>query len=135
MHDKRALDLVALLNDVLTYLDESHRRDVRTEDPAQRGPRITEFLRDLKYGVPDEPEQQCVLHIDRWLVRKRTAAHHAGHARRAAFLRGVTEGNADVIHPILQYLLTRLEVLKKRAYVAKFLVRVSWWFDGGTSGT
>jgi intraflagellar transport protein 81 len=46
------------------------------------------------------------------------------HWRRAKFQASVLAGDRSRIHPILHYLLTRLDVLKKRAYVAKYLVPV-----------
>jgi hypothetical protein len=43
---------------------------------------------------------------------------------RTSFRNGLIEGRKHIIYPILEWLLTRLHELKKRAYLAKFLVKV-----------
>lgn len=43
---------------------------------------------------------------------------------RTEFRQGLVQGDKPVIYPILQWLLERLDELKKRAYLANFLVRL-----------
>lgn len=43
---------------------------------------------------------------------------------RTAFRQGLVQGDKHVIHPILEWIFQNTEDLKKRAYLAKFLVKV-----------
>ena len=43
---------------------------------------------------------------------------------RSAFRQGLVQGDKTVIYPILEWLLQRIPELKKRAYLARFLVKV-----------
>lgn len=43
---------------------------------------------------------------------------------RAPFRQGLVQGEKQVIYPILQWLFERLPDLRKRAYLARFLVRM-----------
>ena len=43
---------------------------------------------------------------------------------RNAFQEGLLQGQSDVIHPILHWLLQRTTELKKRAYLARFLLKI-----------
>lgn len=43
---------------------------------------------------------------------------------RSSFRRGLVTGNKAVIHPLLQWLLQRVPELKKRAYLARYLMKV-----------
>ena len=40
------------------------------------------------------------------------------------FRQGLVEGHKQVIYPVLHWLLSRIPELKKRAYLAKYLVKV-----------
>ena len=40
------------------------------------------------------------------------------------FREAMLEGHKTVVYPVLEWLLTRLPDLKKRAYLAKYLVKV-----------
>lgn len=51
------VELLQLLNDVLAYLDESHKVDVRYEAPEMAGPRVTNFLAVLRFTMPKDPAQ------------------------------------------------------------------------------
>lgn len=44
---------------------------------------------------------------------------------RSRFRQGLVSGEKPVIYPILDWLLSRVEELKKRAYLAKFLVKLN----------
>lgn len=43
---------------------------------------------------------------------------------RNAFRQGLVQGDKPVIYPILQWLFQNLNDLKKRAYLARYLVRI-----------
>jgi len=43
---------------------------------------------------------------------------------RSAFRQGLVMGSKPVIHPVLHWLLQRTTELKKRAYLARFLVKL-----------
>ena len=43
---------------------------------------------------------------------------------RSSFRRGLVTGSKPVIHPLLQWLLQRLPELRKRAYLARYLVKL-----------
>ncbi len=43
---------------------------------------------------------------------------------RSKFRHGLVQGDKPVIYPILQWLLEKLPDLKKRAYVARYLVKI-----------
>lgn len=43
---------------------------------------------------------------------------------RSAFRQGLVTGSKPVIHPVLHWLLQRTNELKKRAYLARFLVKL-----------
>jgi hypothetical protein len=51
------VELLQLLNDVLAFLDEAHKVDVRYEAPEVAGPRITGFLAVLRFTIPKDPAQ------------------------------------------------------------------------------
>lgn len=43
---------------------------------------------------------------------------------RATFRQGLVQGDKQIIHPILEWVLLNLEDLKKRAYLAQYLVKL-----------
>lgn len=43
---------------------------------------------------------------------------------RSTFRQGLVTGSKPVVHPILHWLLQRLPELKKRAYLARFLMKL-----------
>ena len=45
-------------------------------------------------------------------------------SHRNAFRQGLVQGEKPVIYPILQWLFQNMEDLKKRAYLARYLVRI-----------
>lgn len=92
-------DLVRLLNDVLVYLDDKqHDVDVGEETEERRGQRIAQFLNLMKY-----PSMGPNLE---------------------AFMQGLATGKRDVLYPVLHWLLLELDKLKKRAYLARFLIPI-----------
>lgn len=52
--EKSNFELLQVLNDVLAVMDARHDVDLRDEQDEQRGYRMTEFLRLLKYPIPGE---------------------------------------------------------------------------------
>lgn len=75
------------------------KADIRAEDPEQTAVKMLGFLRILKYKPPPDVDM-------------------------SAFRQGIVTGNKDTIHHILEWALTRLPELKKRAYLARFLVKI-----------
>ena len=94
------VELLQLTNDVFAELDRAHRLDVRDEPPEAGGPRMCTFLQVLKYPG---------------------AAEARGHEALGAAL---CRGDRGALFPVLAYVLPRLPALKKRAYVAKYLLPV-----------
>lgn len=98
-----AFELLQLLNDVLVYLEPTaHNVDIREEsanDPRATSTRMSDFLRILKYPVP-------------------TGAQADG------FRTALGNGERSAVYPALHYLLSRLEPMKTRAYLARYLVNV-----------
>lgn len=96
-----SFSLLQVLNDVLAEVSPEHKIDLREEPPEQTAIRIFSFLRILRY----KPE-----------------ADQGGGLN--AFRQGLLEGDKSTIYPLLQWLLERVPELKKRAYLARFLVRI-----------
>ncbi|NXS53162.1 IFT81 protein, partial [Brachypteracias leptosomus] len=94
------VQLLQLLSDVLGEIDPKHAVDIREELPEQTAKRILSFLGILKYKPP------------------------GGVSDSSAFRQGFIAGSKAVIHPLLHWLLQRIDELKKRAYLARFLVKV-----------
>ncbi|KAK3730167.1 hypothetical protein QZH41_016003 [Actinostola sp. cb2023] len=94
------LQLLQVLNDVFAEVNPLHKIDLREEDPEAMTVRMFNFLRVLKYKPKTE----------------------AGSL--APFRQGLVQGEKHVIYPILQWLFERLPDLRKRAYLAKYMVRM-----------
>merc|ERR1719326_1972793 len=94
--EKEPYELMELLKTVLVYLDNKHDVDMREEKPDAMYQRIAETLHILGY--------QCSFDIE--------------------FQQGLISGDKGTIHPILYWLLSNLEQLRKRAYLAKFCVNL-----------
>jgi intraflagellar transport protein 81 len=92
---KNPLELLQLLNEVFVFLSEDHRVDLREELPEATGVRMTEFLRVLKYRHSMDVNQ---------------------------FKGRLLSGDRAIIYPILHWLLPRVQDLKIRAYLARYLV-------------
>jgi intraflagellar transport protein 81 len=90
-------ELLELVNEVLTHLDDRHGVDLRDEEPSVTAARWIEFLTILKYTIPPPVErfQGLLMRADR-----------------------------NVVYPLLHYLVQRLPQLKKRAYLARFLMTI-----------
>ncbi|XP_065056271.1 intraflagellar transport protein 81 homolog [Rhopilema esculentum] len=94
------VQLLQVLNDVFTEINPQQASDIRQEDPEQRVVRMFSFLRMLKYKPPSEG------------------------GSLTKFRQGLVQGDKHIIYPVLQYLLEKLPDLKKRAYVARYLVKL-----------
>lgn len=91
-------NLLQILNDVFSEIDPKQKVDIRDEGPEQTAVRMFNLLKVLKYRPPDD-------NIN-------------------AFRNGLVTGDKVHIHPILKWSLEKLAELKKRAYLARFLVKV-----------
>merc|ERR1719238_404429 len=85
-----------ILKGVLVHLDTKHEVDLREEKADAMYQRVAEFLHILGF--------QCSFDIE--------------------FQQGLISGDKATVHPILYWLLSNLEPLKKRAYLAKFCVNL-----------
>ncbi|KAF8382487.1 ift-81 [Pristionchus pacificus] len=92
--------LLQTLSDVLCYINDSPKIDIRSEPADQTAIRIMNALKIFKFKPPTDIEQ-----LDEWRA-------------------GVVEGSPAAIHPVLFYLFENVDQLKTRAYLARFLVRV-----------
>lgn len=92
------LQLLQVLTDVMSVIDPKQKVDIREEAPDQTAVRMFQTLRILKYKPPTEDVQ--------------------------TFRSGLVQGDKLVIYPILEWLLKRIPDLQKRAYLARFLVKV-----------
>lgn len=94
------MQLLQILNDVLAEIDPKQAIDIREEMPEQTAKRMFTLLRMLKYKPP------------------------GGISEVSSFRQGLVTGSKPVVHPILHWLVQRIPELKKRAYLARFLVKL-----------
>ncbi|XP_058640644.1 intraflagellar transport protein 81 homolog isoform X2 [Onychostoma macrolepis] len=94
------MQLLQTLNDVLAEIDPKQAIDIREEMPEQTAKRMFTLLAMLKYKPP------------------------GGMSEASSFRQGLVAGSKPVVHPILHWLLQRIPELKKRAYLARFLVKL-----------
>jgi len=92
------LQLVQILNDVLVEIGSSDPINVRDEEPEDTLKRILKMLQFLKYKPPQTDMSE--------------------------FRAGLIGGQREIVYPILEWLLNRLQDLKVRAYLAKYLVPI-----------
>lgn len=83
--------------DVFGFMDTSMNVDVREVERDVLVHKMLTFLNILKYQLPEEEEREHMI-------------------------RGLAEGEKQYLYPILHWVLQRFPSLKKRAYLAKFLV-------------
>ncbi|XP_050404861.1 intraflagellar transport protein 81 homolog [Patella vulgata] len=93
--------LLQVLSDTLSFIDPKQKVDIREETPDQTAIRIFQLLRVLKYKPPTD-----------------------GGGNLSTFRSGIVQGEKPVIYPILEWILQRVPELQKRAYLAKYLVKV-----------
>ncbi|KAF0308527.1 Intraflagellar transport protein 81 [Amphibalanus amphitrite] len=89
--------LLQALNDVFAEIDSQHAIDLREEPPEETVMRMLAFLRILKYQPQADP---------------------------SSFRQGLVSGEKYIIYPILEWCLLKLPDLKKRAYLARYLVKI-----------
>ncbi|XP_064639360.1 intraflagellar transport protein 81 homolog [Lineus longissimus] len=94
------IQLLQILTDVLAEVDPKQKIDVREESADQTAIRIFSILRILKYKPPTDSSNLSL------------------------FRQGLVTGEKIVIYPILEWLFHRMADLKKRAYLARYLVKV-----------
>uniref|UniRef100_A0A8C6VYF9 Intraflagellar transport protein 81 homolog n=1 Tax=Nothobranchius furzeri TaxID=105023 RepID=A0A8C6VYF9_NOTFU len=94
------LQLQQVLNDVLAEIDPKQDMDIREETPEQTVKRMSSFLGIMKYKPP------------------------GSFSDVSSFRQGLVTGSKPVVHPILHWLLQKVPELKKRAYLACFLVKL-----------
>uniref|UniRef100_A0A8C1M5S8 Intraflagellar transport protein 81 homolog n=1 Tax=Cyprinus carpio TaxID=7962 RepID=A0A8C1M5S8_CYPCA len=94
------MQLLQTLNDALAEIDPKQAIDIREEMPEQTAKRMFTLLGMLKYKPP------------------------GGMSEVSSFRQGLVIGSKPVVHPILHWLLQRIPELKKRAYLARFLVKL-----------
>lgn len=90
--------LLRLLNDILSEIDPKQKVDIDEEDPGMTAMRILNVLSIFKYPMDMNNMEQ--------------------------FQQRLNGGDKAIIHPLLEWLLQRLPELKKRSYLAKFLVKL-----------
>ncbi|XP_077417630.1 intraflagellar transport protein 81 homolog [Vanacampus margaritifer] len=94
------MQLLQILNDVLAEVDPKQAIDIREEMPEQTAKRMCALLGMLKYKPPGNQSEL------------------------SSFRQGLVVGSKPAVHPILHWLLQRVPELKKRAYLARFLVKL-----------
>ncbi|XP_037537184.1 intraflagellar transport protein 81 homolog isoform X2 [Nematolebias whitei] len=94
------MQLLQVLNDVLAEIDPKQAMDIREEMPEQTVKRMSSLLGMLKYKPPGNQSDV------------------------SSFRQGLVSGSKPVVHPILYWLLQRVPELKKRAYLARFLMKI-----------
>ncbi|XP_057347848.1 intraflagellar transport protein 81 homolog isoform X3 [Manis pentadactyla] len=95
-----SMQLLQVLNDVLAEIDPKQIVDIREEMPEQTAKRMLSLLGILKYKPPGNATDM------------------------STFRQGLVIGSKPVIYPVLHWLLQRINQLKKRAYLAHFLIKL-----------
>lgn len=95
------LNLLQVLNDVVAEIDPDQRIDLREEAPDQTALRLLSTLRIFNY----KPKAD------------------AGEGMNA-FRQGLVQGEKLTVYPLIKWLLERTKELKKRTYLARFLVKI-----------
>ncbi|XP_035729254.1 intraflagellar transport protein 81 homolog isoform X2 [Vespa mandarinia] len=92
-------DLLQILSDVLIKIQQQDapKIDIKTETAEQSSVRILSALRILKYQPNSDP---------------------------VTFRQGIVRGDSETIYAILTWLLTHKDIVRQRAYLARFLVKI-----------
>jgi intraflagellar transport protein 81 len=99
LSNKSSLDLLQLVNDVLAKIDSSQSKNIADEGEEQRARRMLDFLVVLGYKLAIEGTSDSI----------------------ASFGTAFLSAEKSVIFPLLLWLLDRVQLLKKRAYLARYL--------------
>ncbi|XP_032157225.1 intraflagellar transport protein 81 homolog isoform X4 [Sapajus apella] len=94
------MQLLQVLSDVLAEIDPKQLVDIREEMPEQTAKRMLNLLGILKYKPSGNATDM------------------------STFRQGLVIGSKPVIYPVLHWLLQRPNELKKRAYLARFLIKL-----------
>jgi intraflagellar transport protein 81 len=96
-----SLNLLQILNDVVSDIDKDQKMDLRDEPPEQTAIRLLSIIKLLGYKAQNDTG-----------------------AGMNAFRQGLVSGDKLTIYPLLKWLLEKTDELKKRAYLARFLVKI-----------
>ena len=96
-----SINLLQVLNDVLSEIDPEQATDLREEATEQTAIRMLSVLRILNYKPPSDTGEGM-----------------------NSFRQGLIQGNKMTVYPLLKWLLQRTQDLKKRAYLARYLVKI-----------
>ncbi|KAF1747937.1 hypothetical protein GCK72_024403 [Caenorhabditis remanei] len=91
--------LLQLLSNVLSWIFDSERVDIKREAAEETAIRILNSLRILRYRPPQDQEEQ-----EEWRA-------------------GIVEGRKTSVYPLLVFLFENSDGLKERAYLAKYLMK------------
>ncbi|RLU15785.1 hypothetical protein DMN91_011541 [Ooceraea biroi] len=92
-------DLLQILCNVLMKIQQQDDANARLDSPEEISIYILTTLRILNYQPDVDP---------------------------ITFRQGLVRGEIEIIHPILTWLLTHIDVVRKRAYLSRFLVKVTF---------
>ncbi|XP_054016407.1 intraflagellar transport protein 81 homolog isoform X1 [Hylaeus anthracinus] len=90
-------ELLQVLREVLIKIEDQSDNDAKNETPEETAINILFVLRVLNYQPQMDP---------------------------VSFRQGLIRGDPETIHPILTWLLSHVETVRKRAYLSRFLVKV-----------
>ncbi|CAO4385448.1 unnamed protein product [Caenorhabditis nigoni] len=91
--------LLQLLSNVLCWIFDQERIDIKREAAEETAIRVLNSLRILRYRPPQDQEEQ-----EEWRA-------------------GIVEGRKGSLYPLLVFLFENSEALKERAYLAKYLMK------------
>ncbi len=96
-----SISLLQVLNDILTEIDPEQATNIREEPIEQTAIRMLSVLRLLNYKPPSDTGDGM-----------------------NSFRQGLIQGNKMTVYPLLKWLLQRTTDLKKRSYLARYLVKI-----------
>jgi len=100
--EKSELEVLQILNNVLSSIDPELEADIEGEKPDERAYRISEFLLILKCNsIPEDDESSY-----------------------RAWFEALGRGDKEVVLPALSFVLGSYEKLCKRAYLARYLIPI-----------
>nr|CDJ86502.1 Intraflagellar transport protein 81-like [Haemonchus contortus] len=91
--------LLQQLSDVISWITQTANVDISKETPDETALRILYNLKILRFKPPSDIEQ-----LDEWRA-------------------GLVEGAKKSVYPVLLYLFSNVDMLKQRAYLAKYLIQ------------
>ncbi|VDN07501.1 unnamed protein product [Thelazia callipaeda] len=93
--------MLQILSDVILWIENSSVIDIREEGADETALRIFNSLRVLNYQPPTDIE-----------------------ALRQEWRCGIVEGEKSTIYPILEWIFQNVNIVKERAYLAKYLTKI-----------